>query len=640
MPQKKDGSRRFALIACAVAALLAAALPTTGVAAQDETTEMNETRATVNDGPAYYISTFNVDYVRPNPMLPPVSELMEHPIRIGKRPDGYVAPRAGEEIVEIRLSQFKGPGVERFYASGLQAVLEGLRDAMSEANLLGVFVAPDPQQISPMGVDYRQPGARSLNILITVGVVSEMRTLSSGARVPMEERVNHPLHSHILRTSPIQPGPDVQPPKTNLIRRDLLDNFIFLKSRHPGRRVEVAVAPSDETGGVSLDYLVSENKPWVIYAQISNTGTEQTDRLRERFGLFHSQLTENDDIFSFDYTTANFDDYHALNASYEFPVFYSDRWRLRVFGDWSDYTASDVGIFETEFSGSAWTLGAEMYWNFYQQREFFLDAIAGIKYRDVSTDNELTRVDGDESFVIPYIGARFDRTTDWFSTFGSAVLEFNASGNEDDMEELGRFDPDERWAVLRWNVNHAFYLEPLLNPEGWRDPSTPESSTLAHEIYASARGQYAFGNRLIPQEQDVLGGLYSVRGYDQSIVAGDSSVVGTLEYRFHVPRALSVQPEPRELFGEPFRAAPQYVYGLPDWDLILRSFIDIGRTWNHDALSFEEDETLIGAGVGAEFIFKRNLNLRVDWGFALRDVDSADVDSGSNTVHFVATFLF
>src|SRR5690606_17178668 len=117
----------------------------------------------------------------------------------------------------------------------------------------------------------------------------------------------------------------------------------------------------------------------------------------------------------------------------------------------------------------------------------------------------------------------------------------------------------------------------------------------------------------IPQEQDVLGGLYSVRGYDQSIVSGHSTFVGTLEYRFHVPRVLSVEPEPRELFGEPFRTAPQYVYGLPDWDLILRAFMDIGRTWNHDALSFEEDETLIGAGAGAEFVFKRNLNLRVNW---------------------------
>ncbi len=638
MPQQMDGSVLRATIACGAAMMIACA--PMSVIAQEEMTTTSAVGESTSNGPAYYVSTFNVNYVRPNPLLPSISDLMQHPIRIGKRPDGYVAPQAGVETVEIRLGDFTGPGVERFYASGIQTVLEGLRDAMSDANLLGVFVAPDPEQISPMGVDYRQPGARGLNILITVGVVSEMRTLSSGARVPVEERVNHPLHGHVLRTSPIQPGPDVQPPKTNLIRKDLLDNFIFLKSRHPGRRVEVAVAPSDDEGGVSLDYLVSENKPWVIYAQISNTGTEQTDRLRERFGLFHSQLTENDDVFSFDYTTANFDDYHAINVSYEFPILYNDRLRMRVFGDWSDYTASDVGLFDTEFTGTAWSMGAEVYWNFYQKREFFLDLVGGMKYRDIETDNDLTLVEGDESFFIPYIGLRFDRTTDWFSTFGSAIVEWNMSGDEDDMVELGRVDPDERWAVLRWNVSHAFYLEPLLNPDGWRDPSTPESSTLAHEIYASARGQYAFGNRLIPQEQDVLGGLYSVRGYDQSIVSGDSTFVGTVEYRFHVPRVLSVEPEPRELFGEPFRTAPQYVYGLPDWDLILRAFMDIGRTWNHDALSFEEDETLIGAGVGAEFVFKRNLNLRVDWGFALRDVDSANVDSGSNTVHFVATFLF
>jgi hemolysin activation/secretion protein len=184
------------------------------------------------------------------------------------------------------------------------------------------------------------------------------------------------------------------------------------------------------------------------------------------------------------------------------------------------------------------------------------------------------------------------------------------------------------------------YLEPVLNREAWEDPSTPESSTLAHELFLHFRGQWAFDYRLIPQVQQVMGGLYTVRGYPQSVVAGDTALIGTVEYRYHLPRALDLQKEPGELFGETFRAAPQYVYGTPDWDLILKGFLDVGQTIVSQPFSFEDDHTLIGAGVGLEFLYRRNLNVRLDWGFVLEELDGRDVNSGSNRLHVVATILF
>jgi hypothetical protein len=36
----------------------------------------------------------------------------------------------------------------------------------------------------------------------------------------------------------------------------------------------------------------------LLYGQLSNTGTRQVGRLRQRFGLFHNQLTGNDDILN------------------------------------------------------------------------------------------------------------------------------------------------------------------------------------------------------------------------------------------------------------------------------------------------------------------------------------------------------
>jgi hemolysin activation/secretion protein len=138
--------------------------------------------------------------------------------------------------------------------------------------------------------------------------------------------------------------------------------------------------------------------------------------------------------------------------------------------------------------------------------------------------------------------------------------------------------------------------------------------------------------------------LYSVRGYPESVAAGDTVVIGTAEYRLHIPRLFAVNPDPPMLFGEPFRWAPQQPYGRPDWDLIARAFIDVGQTINNRKQTFEVDQRLVGVGAGIELQFRRNLNVRVDYGVALEDVKlfpaGTRVDEGDGRLHFVGTLLF
>ncbi|HEV8293523.1 MAG TPA: hypothetical protein VGP94_16420, partial [Tepidisphaeraceae bacterium] len=192
---------------------------------------------------------------------------------------------------------------------------------------------------------------------------------------------------------------------------------------------------------------------------------------------------------------------------------------------------------------------------------------------------------------------------------------------------------DEDFTILQTQMTHSFFLEPLFN-------SRDKFSTLAHEIAISGRMQWAF-NRLIPQEEEVVGGLFTVRGYPESVVAGDSIFVGSLEYRFHYPRSrpfMDVEKQKR-LFGKTFRWVPEAPYGKADWDLIFKGFLDVGKTIQTDRLSFEQNDTLVGAGVGVELQFKQNATLRLDWGFALNEIKN-EVDSGDNRVHVVFTVLY
>lgn len=610
--------------------------------------------AEVSDGPVFRVSQIELKYLRETPQLPHLDELMQVEVELGQTQEGLVAPRAGVPSLRVRLAGLAGAPTDRFYASAVQKVLERLRDELMRMRYLGVYVAPDPLDIDENGNDLRPQDRTALRVILTVGLVSEVRTVGAGERFGSTRSVNDPVHARIREHSPLQPAVEGETPPvaqgSDLLRKDVLDNYVFRLSRHPGRRVDVAISPSEELGGVVLDYLVTENKPWTVYAQVSNTGTEQTDKIRERFGFFHTQLTDHDDVLSIDYVTAGFDQVHAVIGSYEAPWLDSEMLRWRVSGNYSEFTASDVGFFKEDFTGSSWGVGGELIANVFQDADLFVDLIFGARFWHVEVDNPMAMEHGQEDFFLPAVGLELEQETEWFSTHGVVRVEWESGATGVDREELGRLGrtvpgdgpPDDDWVVLSWDLSHSVFLEPLLNPQAWQNPSSLKQLTLAHEVAAWFRGQYAFEYRLIPQAEQVVGGFYTVRGYPESVVAGDTVFLAGAEYRYHLPRAFRIEEEPRQVFGQPFRFAPQYPYGRPDWDLVFRGFIDFGHTRNYqgDVTTPEPDETLIGTGVGMELTVKRNLSLRADWAVPLRDTDEKEVSSGDDRFHFSAIVLY
>lgn len=600
--------------------------------------------------PAYLVGAIVVKYALDHPSLPAVDDLIKRELTLGRTDKGFVAPGGGveEEVLTIEDVSLQAP--TRWTSRALYEVSKAILDELNKGGVIGVTVTPVETEFAPpgegdpvWGKDLRKPGQSAVTFLVKVALVSEMRTLAFGDRVPFERRVNADEHVKILDYSPVQVfTPDAEE-RLDVLRKDELDEYVFRLNRHPGRRVDLAVAAAEEPGKLALDYLVNENKPWLLYFQLSNTGTESTSKWRERAGFQHNQLTGNDDILSLDYVTAGFDSSHAFNISYERPV-WGDAVRGRVFASYNQFTASDVGFADEEFKGDGFTIGGELVANIFQKRELFIDAYAGLRYQNVGVDNQAVDVEGDENFVLPNLGLRLERNTDTSQTSASLGLEFNLSDiagtDGTEIEKLGRLDVDEDWTVFQFDASHAFYIDPFIFGARWSD-TNPDTGmpTLAHEIALSVRGQHAFGNRLVPNFEQTVGGLYTVRGYPESVVAGDTVVVGSAEYRLHIPQAFGYDPVPGELFGEPFRYKPQQPYGRADWDLIAKGFVDVGRAMNSDRKSYEEDNTLIGAGVGLEFSYKRTFSVRVDWGFALEEIEN-NVSSGSSQVHFVATLLF
>jgi hypothetical protein len=641
------------------------------------------------DGNFYYaVWPFDVVYSLDHSELPPASSFEHLPIELGRDEIGFTSVGEGDSI-QVTLGQLNQAGTMLYSPTALIAINRAIVVYLVNQDLEGVFVLPWNKQIVSVGEDAGEDlrmGKTELTLLVTVGRVSEVQTSAWGDRIEEENRINNPAHESIAEGSPLSADGS----EGDLLRYKNVEDYMYFLSRHPGRDVRLAAsratsAPAGEdinTGGpvdwatntaqidveppvavegdqqdivaerfpdVTLDYQISEIRPWTVWYQWGNTGTKSEGYQRQHFGFYTSQLTGNDDIFTVQYATSDFKGSNAVVGRYEAPLGLDGRLRWGVYGSWSQYFADQFGgglAMTNAFTGFSWSGNGELRLNVYQDGPLFIDAIGGGRLQHLGVENNVAVLPQQEmSFAIPYGMLQLEREGAWSSIRASIGMEGNVlSHGEVSLQRMGavnsRGDISNLWARLNWAGSLSTYLEPLFNHDAWSDLQTPASSTLAHEVYLGVSGQFAFDSRLLPQFQSVAGGPGTNRGYPVSIVAGDNALNLTGEYRFHVPRAFAPQDPPGSLFGEPFRYAPQRLHGRADWDLMLLGFVDYSWLTKNNRSAFEFDQTLISAGVGMEFQFKRNVRVRLDWGWALRDLEGGLYDSGHNRLYVQASLSF
>ncbi|MDJ0516792.1 MAG: ShlB/FhaC/HecB family hemolysin secretion/activation protein [Trichodesmium sp. MO_231.B1] len=116
---------------------------------------------------------------------------------------------------------------------------------------------------------------------------------------------------------------------------------------------------------------------------------------------------------------------------------------------------------------------------------------------------------------------------------------------------------------------------------------------------------------LVPLERFGLGGYRSVRGYRQDIRLTDSGALGTVELRLPVPW---ISAENRL-----FQVVP---------------FIDGGVAWNSDGEEVPGDNALASVGLGLQVKLWDRINLRLDYGIPLVDVDDRDRTAQEEGLYF------
>ncbi len=661
----KNGRRRRLIQSCAVAVL--SAMVTGGVlqAQINPTPVPPQVKAspvvpvvTVNDGMAYAVSPLVVRYAHPAGGQVPVSKVESMKVVLGLAPSGYVTAyntgaggqrtlRTDVQIIHAKLGLLARGTVQNFHATAIRSLARQIVAFLNAHGQVGVYVSVYNKDIAG-GADVRPAGDTALHLQIYTALVTNIRTVASGGRFSgQKNKINNPMAASIAENSPIQPASANKPGSTDLLNPKVLNAYIDQINRQPGTQVAVAVSPDKNSpvpDGVNLDYLVHESKPWHVYFQLSNTGTQQTNPWRETYGLVDNQLLGFNDIFNLQYSTAGFTKQNSVNGSYNLPLTRNNRLRLRVYGGYDDFSASDVGFGNAFFNGDESTAGGEGILNVFQHNRLFIDFIAGAKYQHIFVDNTLIQQTGSGDFIIPYAGVHLDHYTPTVQSWADAtVLGGFTTSSTASLQQLGRLNVNKNWVILQGDSVCQFYLEPLLDPKGYQ----AGTSTLANQIKISISGQEAFNNRLPAEDEMTAGGLYTVRGYPEYVTAGDSVGIGSIEYLLHIPHLFPVDRNAGSVLGQPFRWVPQEPYGPTDWDLIGKAFLDVGQVVNSNKLSYETNSTLVGTGIGMELDIKHNISLMVDWGVALTRLNASsaspggtDVASGSSQINFVFTVSY
>ena len=609
--------------------------------------------------PVYRVTEIAVEYALDSPQQIALEEVLDLEVGLRRAEDAYVAARPVDRTVRMRLSAL--PRDASFGASAILHINQSIVAAFNRRGFNGVIVSvPDIEEGT--GKDLRAPGVTVLRLRIWTGQVSRVASIADGERfggLSADERTNHAAHAWIRARSPVRPGGP-----RGLLSVTALEDYAFEVSRHPGRRMDVEMVPGPRPGTTAVNLRITESKPWYAYAQYANTGTSATTVNRERFGFTHNQLTGRDDILSLDYTTGDFDEVHAVSAAYSAPFELSaPQWRFGLGGGYSRFDAREAGfIAPSEVDGQDANAGGEISKQLFQHHELFLDAALGARWQHIEVENRQVvgvALESDVNYAVPHADLRLARDTATSSLRGRIGLlggfsdthetgDFaSVSGaSENDpptpaLDVLGNALADDDFALTTFDAAWSFYLEPLFDPYGWRDPNRTQGGTLAHEVAFLARGQWAMNYRLVPQFQQVAGGFTTVRGYKQSAAVGDDLLLGSVEYRFHLPRLFSPDPSPPELPGMgAFRLRPAHLWDVPDWDLIFRLFSDLAYLEASRALASEPDETLVSTGGGVELSVRRNLTVRVDVGHTLGNLSPSGNEAGETRAHVAATVLY
>jgi hemolysin activation/secretion protein len=406
--------------------------------------------------------------------------------------------------------------------------------------------------------------------------------------------------------------PKLREGETPQVRR--IDTQIQLANENPSRQISLALEPGAQQGDVDARITVSELPASRWSLALDNTGNESTGRLRASIGYQHAALWDLDHELSLQVQLSP-DEISAVaivSAGYRIP-FYDAGMTLDLFGAYSDVEGgtATTPAGPLQFSGQGEVLGLRLTRPFERIGDIDHRLSLGLDRRLYLNDCSILGLpagacgSAGASVAVHPVSIDYQWRSEGARTIGFNVgysHNLDVGGSYSDPSDYEAVRPG---AVLRYGLLRlgAFGLLPL--PASW-------------QLQARASAQWT-GDALVPGEQFGIGGAYTVRGYEEREIIGDSGVVGALE--LFTPNLLASGDD-------------------PGTSLRLIGFADAGKVFNQldtPCRAGDSSCALASVGIGARLAYGP-LQVKLDVAHSLKDAISTS--SGDTRAHLQAIYSF
>jgi len=350
-----------------------------------------------------------------------------------------------------------------------------------------------------------------------------------------------------------------------------------------------------------MDVFVEDSLPLHAMLEVKNTGTDATDELRLGLTIQHLNLTKHDDVLTF--TTEVAPDptkSWSVAGSYFLPF---EMWRgsqsLSVYGGLSSVD-SDIDYEAERLTalGDGYFAGAQLSSVLYENKKNLVSGYFGGVVRRIE---ETLKFQGETVDLTPITVVPLNLALSYASlqpdmmyggkTFISLSGALNVGGSSQENFESIRVEAEKNYFI---GAVRFARLQPVLLPwyselnkfRGW-------------SVFLKFDGQFT-GDALIPSEQKTIGGMDTVRGYEERIFQGDNGLNATFELR---------TPLMTDLIGSLDDRLQFLLFFDYGWVDLVKSQI-----------GYENSISIYSVGPGVRYSAGKYLSLRLDWGFPLEDV--------------------
>jgi len=382
----------------------------------------------------------------------------------------------------------------------------------------------------------------------------------------------------------------------------LFDDLNFI-NRNPFRRATLIFSEGTKPYTTDLLVTLDERKIWRLYTGAENTGLVTTGRQRWVAGLNWGRVFGLDHVFSYQFTTAtSMREFQAHTAQYMMLLPWENI--LSLYGGYSRVHA-DLPI--TVVSNKGKSGQASLRYTVPFGADLYLKHEVGFGADYKITDSTL-----DVSEDLFQVG----QTVNIFQFMGEYALMFQKSKSRLNFQAQIFWQPG-RMLPHQTDADYQSLRPDAKNKWVYMKGQLFLLQRFAHDLklFVKASGQWASQN-LLPSEQFDLGGMNSVRGYDEREVNKDSAFLANVEFMLPIFKILNYR-------WKNIHDAMEFLV-----------FWDYGIGWNHDPIPFEKkNQWLMGIGPGLRYTIDPYLTARVDWGIRLHKAPS-QFEGGNSRLHF------